>query len=142
MKHKKRKKRIFKATDLRLDQKFLEKAYNRIKGGGYSKQKWVEFSELFLEKGFDVFLYEARQTCSKYITLRHPQLSGVSFKVRFSNHPPIKAREDRGDCDFFVGRANNSISTTADAVQAALRHFRVKWVETKVNSGQGSQQAQ
>lgn len=87
---------------------------------GYSKQKWVEFCEVALRRGLDVYLYEARHTASKYITLRG---NGKSFKVRFSNHKPIPSREAGADCDFFVGVTNRTVTTTGDALRAVSAYF-------------------
>ncbi|MBB4235076.1 hypothetical protein [Rhizobium esperanzae] len=89
---------------------------------GYGKPRWVEFCEVALRRGLDVYLYEAKRTFSKYITLR---MGGLAFKVRFSDHKPIPAREARNDCDFFVGVTNTNVTTTGDAVRAAMKHFGV-----------------
>jgi len=88
--------------------------------GGLSSWGWVEFCEISIRRGFDVYLYEAKHTASKYITLFR---NGRSFKVRFSNHRPIARRELAGDCDFFVGVTNLSVTTTGDALRAVAQHF-------------------
>ena len=88
---------------------------------GYPKQKWIQFCETMLADGFSVSLYEAQKTFSKYVTVSNGK---QSFKVRFSNHRPIKRREEAGDCDFFVGVCNHVTHTTEQAVaetRAALR---------------------
>lgn len=87
---------------------------------GYEKQKWVFFCETLLERGYEMTLYEARQTVSKYITVRK---DGKTFKVRFSDHKPIAHREANGDCDFFVGRTNLGISNTHNALHAVESFF-------------------
>ena len=65
----------------------------------YGKAKWIIFAEELLHKGFKISLYEARRTFSKYLTV---EKDGKYFKVRFSNHKPIKERELNNDCNFFV----------------------------------------
>lgn len=65
-------------------------------------------------------LYEARQTFSKYITVRH---QGRQFKVRFSNHKPIRSRQFSNDCDFWVGFHHEGWSKTEDAVVATKAHL-------------------
>jgi hypothetical protein len=49
--------------------------------------------------------------------------TGKQFKVRFSNHKPIHARELRGDCDFFVGHTNLTVTHTAQAIHTVRNHF-------------------
>lgn len=86
--------------------------------------------------GFSVELYEARQTKSKYCTVK---LDGKSFKVRFSDHKPIYQREMKGDCDFFVGHTHTGIRTTQDAINAVCAYFgvqRISGIENrKVSTG-------
>jgi hypothetical protein len=105
-----------RAVNKHVDQSFLDHRYGRI-ADKYPKQKWIVFCEEMLRQGYDVFLYEATQTVSKYITVKK---SRRIFKVRFSDHKPIKHRESSGDCDFFVGRTNISVTTTDQAIQAVI----------------------
>lgn len=100
-----------KASNRIVNQDFLDHRIAYSKKLGYKKQKWVEFCERMLSEGYQVSLYEARKTVSKYVTVTDLK-SDVSFKVRFSNHKPNKRREVDGDCDFFVGRTHLGISTT------------------------------
>ena len=93
-------------------------AYNAALG--FEKPKWIHFCEIMKNKGFEVSVYEARRTVSKYVTVK---LDTQSFKVRFSNHAPIPGREQKGDCDFFVGRCNFGTTTTAQAVLAVINYF-------------------
>lgn len=109
-----------KATNQRVTPEFLKARVERVIQLGYSKQKWVEFCEAMLSHGFTLELYEARRTFSKYITVIS---GGMRYKVCFSNHKPIKDRELAGDCDFFVGRTHLGVSTTAQAIQATIKHF-------------------
>lgn len=111
-----------KADNLMITQEFLNARFQDAKSKGYPKAKWIEFCEYLLSlKCFEVFLYEARKTFSKYITVIQ---SDKEFKVRFSNHKPIAYRELNGDCDFFVGITNLSITTTKDAILAVNNFFR------------------
>lgn len=109
-----------KATNLRVTAAFLQERFERSAKLGFSKQKWISFCEALLAEGFSLALYEARKTASKYITVRK---GGKSFKVRFSNHKPIKGRELAGDCDFFVGMTHTGTRTTDDALAAVRGHF-------------------
>jgi len=109
-----------KAKNLQLTQPYLTLRAMRAVSLGYPKPKWIDFCEVALRRGFSASLYEAKHTVSKYVTLRK---AGRSFKVRFSNHKPIKAREVGGDCDFFVGVTNRAVTTTGDALRAAMVHF-------------------
>ena len=111
-----------KADNTKLTKEFLSERYERARKHGYDqKAKWIEFSEYLIDKGYTLYLYEARQTFSKYITIRKHGYS--PFKVRFSNHKPIQYRELNGDCDFFVGVTNLSVTTTKDAIYAVEKHF-------------------
>lgn len=112
----KRKKKRDKATDLTLNHEYL----SRRVSPKFGKQKWIEFAEFLLNQGFTVKLYEARQTVSKYLTVIRDD---KQFKVRFSDHKPILARESKGDCDFFVGVTNLSRTTTTQAIMATLDFF-------------------
>jgi hypothetical protein len=109
-----------KAKNLRLTSDYLAARAQRSVALGYSKPKWVEFCEIALRRGFAVYLYEALHTASKYVTLRR---DGRVFKVRFSNHKPIPSREAGRDCDFFVGVTNQTVTTTGQALRAAMAHF-------------------
>jgi len=100
---------------------YLEHRTRICESTGHKKAKWIELCEVLLKNGFEIHLYEAQQTVSKYLTLKR---DGKEFKVRFSNHKPSKWKEENGDCDFFVGIANTTITTTRDALDAIKVHFK------------------
>jgi hypothetical protein len=109
-----------KATNWRVSAKFLQ--YKTPKNPQFTKPKWIEFCEYFLDRpGVVIKLYEARKTNSKYITIHcnHKQ-----FKVRFSDHKPIAARELQGDCDFFVGITNLATTNTKMAIVAVEQFLK------------------
>lgn len=106
-----------KANNLMVTERFLTR---RIGDGRYPTAKWIEFCRAMLAYNYIVFLYEARETKSKYVTV---VFRGHEFKVRFSDHKPIYDREMKGDCDFFVGVTHTGVRTTEDAVQAATEYF-------------------
>jgi hypothetical protein len=112
-----------KAKNLTLTLPYLALRTARAISLGFHKPKWIEFCEIALRRDFDVRLYEAKHTVSKYVTLRK---GGKAYKVRFSNHAPIKAREAAKDCDFFVGVTNLAVTTTGDALRAVMKHFGEK----------------
>lgn len=120
MTRRKNKFRMPKATNLTVTQSFLDKRIKDAAKRGYGKAKWIEFCEALLAAGFKLSLYEARRTFSKYITVSDGR---ESYKVRFSNHRPIKSRELQGDCDFFVGVTHTGVRTTDDALEAISEHF-------------------
>lgn len=114
-------KKIKKATNLVVNQPYLKKRADILANAGYVKPKWIGFCETMLAKGYVLTLYEARETFSKYITVSK---SGFKpYKVRFSNHKAIYAREMNGDCDFFVGVGNLKVTTTEHAILATDAHF-------------------
>lgn len=100
---------------------FLNARTQRATAAGWKKAKWVHFCETLLEAGYTLSLYEAQATYSKYVTVKKGK---QRFKVRFSNHKPIKHREIKGDCDFFVGITNLGVTTTSDALKAVQEFFK------------------
>lgn len=98
----------------------------------YGKQKWIDFCEHLLNDGFMISLYEARETVSKYITVIH---KGQSFKVRFSNHMPNRAREMNGDCDLFVGKTHNGIINSKTAILEVYKWADPVWVNADKGAG-------
>lgn len=111
-----------KATHVAVTAELLADRVQRTVAAGYSKQKWVEFCEAMMARGYGMSIYEARRTVSKYITVKGPK-GTAPFKVRFSNHKPIKHRELAEDCDFFVGWTHTGVRTTAQAIDAVDAHF-------------------
>lgn len=109
-----------KATNAKVTRSFLSERAGKAIAQGYPKQKWVTFCEAMLDAGYTLHLYEARRTFSKYITISRGK---ARFKVRFSNHRPIVAREANKDCDFFVGVTNFGITTTDQAIAAVHTFF-------------------
>lgn len=104
-----------KATDLKITPAYLQNRTDGLAERGYTKARWIEFCERMLAEGYAVTLYEARQTVSKYLTIRN---CGRRFKVRFSNHGGH--RQTRDDCDFFVGRNSFGTTNTEQAIAATL----------------------
>ncbi|WP_337187561.1 hypothetical protein [Phenylobacterium sp.] len=120
---KKRKRKVIqKATNKVVTLDYLNHRAESLHRAGYEKPRWIIFCEVMIRDGFLVTLYEARRTVSKYITVARPDLG--DFKVRFSNHRPIAARELNGDCDFFVGVTNLATTTTGQAIAAVRDRFK------------------
>ena len=105
------------------NQKGLKKATLNYLGKKESKnnpQKWIYFSRFFINAGFDVYVYEAKTTYSKYIYVVKAE---KVFKVRFSNHKPNFNKEKNQDSDFYVGHGNLGITTTQQAIHKTLDYF-------------------
>lgn len=115
-----------KANGHKLTLSYLE---NRV-SETYGKQKWIQFCEILINEGYDTYLYEARKTFSKYITIRK---GNKKFKVRFSNHKPIKYKELLKDCDFFVGVNNFKVTTTDDALNAVRQYMEENLDDSQEN---------
>lgn len=113
-------KRPKKAINRQVTKEFLQHREKYAVFLGYKKQKWVEFCEEFLSRGYNIELYEAQRTVSKYVSVIR---GDKRFKVRFSNHKPINARELRGDCDCFVGITNLKTITSTMAIAKTLDFF-------------------
>lgn len=92
--------------------------------------KWYWLCRQLVEDGFKVEVYDAQTTVSKYIFVKkgtsYPNnfRSKKTYKIRISNHPPNLQKEEKGDSDFFVGRTNKKITTTAQAYVAVHSFFR------------------
>jgi len=117
--------RTMTTTDIIVTREFLEKRTKRAAQNGFEKAKWILFCETLLERGYTVFLDEAKTTNSKYITVKSKHIRR-GFRVRFSNHKPSRQLEDNGGCDFYVGVANKTVTTWIDALVAIDRHFHKK----------------
>lgn len=112
-----------KANNVIVTRQFLQSRIEHLQAAGYNKPKWIQFCERMIDAGLIVTLYEARRTVSKYVTVKDE--SGKRYKVRFSNHRPIPAREASADCNFFVGVTNRTVTTTGEAIRATFSHFGV-----------------
>lgn len=109
-----------KARNWRITESFLEERTRLSFSFGYPKQKWITFCEALISKGYKLWLYEAKSTVSKYITIGKDKRR---FKVRFSNHKPNSYMEKVNDCDFYVGISNSKVTTTEDALKAVFEFF-------------------
>lgn len=69
--------------------KLLSRRAGQSIKAGFTKQKWVMFCEQLLLLGYNLTLYEAKKSVSKYIYVKK---NGKEFKVRFSNHLPNNER--------------------------------------------------
>lgn len=101
----------------------LQERERRIELAGYKKSKWIGLCEELIYLGFEVRLYEAKKSNSKYITVTHTKSPGKSYKIRVSNHKPILEKELAGTCDFFVGHTNLVITTCRQALTACFVYF-------------------
>lgn len=114
------KQKIGRKFDGKVTAEFLQGRKDLNAEFGYPVPKWITFCEMLLSDGFELHLYEAKQTRSKYITVIRGE---KKFRVRFSNHKPNKDRELAGNCDFFVGVNHTTVTTTTDALQAVEKFF-------------------
>jgi hypothetical protein len=114
-----------KAVNIIVEKDFLDKRTAICSIYGKPKHKWVEFCEYFLDKGYTISLYEAKETVSKYITLTHASCPDKAYKVRFSNHRPIAHLEYKGTCDFFVGITHTGTRTTREAAIAVNNYLKL-----------------
>lgn len=89
---------------------------------GYKPAKWSYFCRTMINAGLKVSLYQSKTTVSKYVYVRNS--NDKEFKVRFSNHKPIKTKEEANDCDFFVGIANRTVTNTDQAIEATFNFLK------------------
>jgi hypothetical protein len=109
---------------MRVDKQYLNKCTQILKRNDWPKSKWIIFCEVMIDLGFVVKVYRARKTKSKYCTVTRAG-DHRKFKVRFSDHKPIRSRELNGDCDFFVGVTHTGVRTTQCAINAVCKHFGI-----------------
>lgn len=116
-------KSAYKANHDKVTKEFLDSRISKT----YQEQKWIQFCRFFLDRGFEVYLYEAKKTFSKYITIKK---GDKKCKVRFSNHRPNAQKEKGNDCDFWVGVCNYTVNTTESVIKKVLCYFDSKESET------------
>ena len=111
--------RQYGGDKIKLDD--LKQIENRYIDAGFSIPKYLQLCRRALETNrYAVNLYDSRSTVSKYVTVRYGK---KKFKIRFSNHPPNKEKEQNGESDFFVGVTNFTITNTNDAWKALNEYF-------------------
>lgn len=105
---------------MEVGKNYILKKIDEYKISLYPCPKWLIFCKLFIDEGFDVRVYFAKKTVSKYCYIR---LGKKCYKVRFSNHSPSDRKVITGDCDFFVGRTRYGITSTEDAIFSTRKFF-------------------
>lgn len=81
---------------------------------GFNAPKYLLFIREMLENGWRVKLYKVK--VSKYVFIYKPE-KDLIYKIRFSNHKPIKHREAAEDCDFYVGISHYQVSKTEEVME-------------------------
>jgi len=82
----------------------------------YEKPKYLLFILRMLREGWTVKLYVANKV-SKYVFVYK---GDKIYKIRFSNHKPIIAKELDNDCDFYAGRSNLKVMKTEEIAKIIL----------------------
>ena len=90
----------------------------------YSTPKYLLFIKTFLESGWKVKPYEVK--VSKYVFVFNDK---EIYKIRFSNHKPIYAKEIENDCDFYVGISHTAVHTTDQIIQKIITKTETKNVK-------------
>lgn len=80
----------------------------------YPKPKYIEFIEYFMNLGFQVSLYNAQTTVSKYVFIKKGE---KEIKVRFSNHAPNPSQEYSKDSDYYIGRRHSGKWISSDTIK-------------------------
>lgn len=78
----------------------------------YATPKYLVFIREMLRDGWEVKIYEVER--SKYVFITKDDFI---FKIRFSNHKPIYAKQRANDCDFYVGISHKKTFTTEQVIQ-------------------------
>jgi hypothetical protein len=76
--------------------------------------KWVQFAEAAIKDGWEVKLYRARTTLSKYLFICK---GAEQYKIRYSNHRPSYLKEEVADSDFYVGVHHKGCITTEELMK-------------------------
>lgn len=100
----------FKLQGKKVSLEYFKKIKPRYANKGFSTPKWIQFCEIMLERGWQVYVHEAVTTVSKYVFVVQ---GDRRYKIRFSNHIPNKRMQAAEDCDFYVGisHAENALTT-------------------------------
>lgn len=89
----------------------------------YSKPKYIEFIEFFYNLGFEVGLYRAKTTASKYVFIKK---GNKEIKIRFSNHLPNPLKEEKHDSDYYVGRKHDRKWISSEEIKKlVLKEFSI-----------------
>ena len=102
--HKARKYKLHKVEE-------MIKNYNKK----YPTPKYLLFIKKMIEEGWEVKVYVAKVSKYVFVTKQND-----IYKIRFSNHKPLYAREDQNDCDFYVGISHKQVSTTEQIINKIL----------------------
>lgn len=106
----------------KISKKFLEHREENARDNGYPTQKWILFCKLMISY-CQVELYESKSTVSKYVTLsRNKQ----KLKIRFSNHPANRMKEEIQDSDFYVGRTTKGVFNTQHAIDFVFKKLNLE----------------
>ena len=106
-----------------LTVKYLDSIKPGYINAGYSVPKWVKFSEIMINHGWECYAYESKSTHSKYIYISKGK---QHYKIRFSNHRPNKNVQRQNDSDFYVGVSNgNQVLTTEELIEKLTTHLTV-----------------
>lgn len=99
---------------IRLTLKYLEGKKPNYLEQGYPVPKWIQFSEQMIKQGWEVAVYPAKTTVSKYIYINKNE---TSLKICFSNHKANNEKETFKDCDYYVGIGNNEVMITERLIE-------------------------
>jgi hypothetical protein len=78
-------------------------AIKKAQASKFRVPMYLQFMEWACSNGFNVRLYEAKRTESKYVFI---QDKTHKYKIRFSTHPIPRHKDKLSDCDFLVGNGN------------------------------------
>jgi hypothetical protein len=92
----------------------IEKSYP---ARGFPIPKWIIFCKTMIDRGWNVRLYRAKTTVSKYVFVHKDNLM---YKIRFSNHRANRNMEFNDDCDYYVGVGNRYTLTTEELISLLI----------------------
>jgi len=72
----------------------------------------MTFMWQMIKSGWEVKLHVVKD--SKYVFVTKGDLI---FKIRFSSHKPSFRRQQKNDCDFYVGISHKQVFTTDEIIQ-------------------------
>jgi len=123
--YKKKRAPMFKtdrAVNRVVTKEFLDK---RVGIAKFGRSVWVRYCDFMLARGYKVELYEPKETVSKYVTVFGN--FDLTYKVRFSTHPPSSRRMLESDVKMVVGYSlDGKTYTLNDAIEATLRWFDIE----------------
>lgn len=107
---------IITRTNVWVSKKYLTRFYQNEE-----KPIWVEFCEVLIDDGFEVFVYLPEKITSVYVTFVKNHKMQIA---RFSDHLPRQENWLKGEVDYYVGPKKLGMLDEQEVLDAVGIYFR------------------